>query len=63
MLTRAMSLEIVIGNPETLKQDPCWSKFIKYCEKNQALLGDTPMRAPKRGRDWEDYETTKRSRY
>jgi len=39
MLTRAKSLEIVVGNPDTLKQDPFWRKFINYCARNGAVNG------------------------
>lgn len=37
MLTRARSLMIVIGNPETLGLDPLWKKFIKFCRQNGAI--------------------------
>ncbi|XP_019539795.2 putative helicase MOV-10 [Aedes albopictus] len=37
MLTRARSLMIVIGNPETLRLDPLWEKFIEFCRQNGAI--------------------------
>jgi len=40
MLTRAKSLEIVVGNPETLNRDPFWRKFIEYCVWNGALINE-----------------------
>ncbi|XP_062564411.1 putative helicase MOV-10 [Armigeres subalbatus] len=38
-LTRAKALLIVIGNPETLQQDPNWFEFIRYCFKERAIRG------------------------
>lgn len=38
MLTRAKSLEIVVGNPETLKKDPFWNAFVEYCEDNRCVV-------------------------
>lgn len=38
-LTRAKALLIVIGNPETLQQDPNWFEFIRYCYDNGAIRG------------------------
>ncbi|XP_062551851.1 putative helicase mov-10-B.1 [Armigeres subalbatus] len=37
-LTRARSLMIVIGNMETLEQDPLWKKFIAYCGQNNTIV-------------------------
>ena len=37
MLTRAMSLLIVIGDPITLARDYHWRAFIKYCIENEAI--------------------------
>lgn len=37
-LTRARSLMIVVGNTETLQQDPLWKKFLDYCRKNGAIV-------------------------
>lgn len=39
-LTRAKYLMIVVGNPVTLLQDPCWAKFIGYCRNNGAFTGE-----------------------
>ncbi|XP_065080327.1 putative helicase MOV-10 [Ochlerotatus camptorhynchus] len=36
-LTRARSLMIVVGNPETLGQDPTWKQFIEFCRQNGAI--------------------------
>lgn len=38
MLTRAKSIEIVVGNPQTLKQDPVWCEFVDYCVSNGGLI-------------------------
>ncbi|XP_058835561.1 putative helicase MOV-10 [Topomyia yanbarensis] len=38
-LTRAKALMIVIGNPETLQQDPNWYEFIRYCYHQNAIRG------------------------
>ncbi|XP_058461673.1 putative helicase MOV-10 [Malaya genurostris] len=38
-LTRAKALLIVIGNPETLQQDPNWYEFIRYCFQQKAIRG------------------------
>lgn len=38
-LTRAKALLIVIGNPETLQQDPNWFEFIRYCYEKNAIRG------------------------
>ncbi|CAO1361286.1 unnamed protein product [Diamesa serratosioi] len=39
MLTRAKSMVIIVGNPETLQKDKMWRKFINYCENNNAFVG------------------------
>lgn len=36
-LTRARSLMIVVGNPETLRLDPTWKQFIEFCRENGAI--------------------------
>ncbi|XP_065080260.1 putative helicase MOV-10 [Ochlerotatus camptorhynchus] len=38
-LTRAKALLIVIGNPQTLQQDPNWFEFIRYCHAADAIRG------------------------
>lgn len=39
MLTRAKSLEIVIGNANTLNDDPdYWGAFVDYCRLNRAIV-------------------------
>lgn len=40
ILTRAQSLLIVIGNPETLQQDSLWKTFIHFCYQNNAIVGE-----------------------
>jgi helicase MOV-10 len=37
-LTRAQSLLIIVGNPETLQKSQIWSDFISYCKENRALI-------------------------
>ncbi|XP_029731593.1 putative helicase MOV-10 isoform X1 [Aedes albopictus] len=37
-LTRARSLLIVVGNAETLQQDPLWAKFVEYCRNHGAIV-------------------------
>jgi helicase MOV-10 len=37
-LTRAKALMIVIGNPETLKQDELWKRFVEFCVSNKAFI-------------------------
>lgn len=37
MVTRAISLLIVVGDHTTLQSDPNWAKMIKYCNENLAL--------------------------
>lgn len=38
MITRAISLLIIIGNRDTLEQDSNWKTVIDYVQKNQALV-------------------------
>jgi superfamily I DNA and/or RNA helicase len=38
-LTRAQSLMIVIGDPDLLKNDKNWFKFLVYVEKNENITG------------------------
>lgn len=38
-MTRAKALLIIIGNPQTLQQDPNWFEFIRYCYKASAIRG------------------------
>lgn len=40
MLTRAKSLLIIVGNPETLQKDALWRKFINFCSQNNAFAGE-----------------------
>lgn len=40
MLTRAKSLLIIVGNPETLQKDKLWKQFINFCSQNNALAGE-----------------------
>lgn len=39
-ITRAQALLIVIGNPDTLSLDKNWSKFIEFCDDNDAVIGE-----------------------
>ncbi|KAL3851912.1 hypothetical protein ACJMK2_015607 [Sinanodonta woodiana] len=39
-ITRAKALLVVVGNPDTLSQDPNWKKFIEYCHRNNSLIGE-----------------------
>jgi helicase MOV-10 len=39
-LTRAKSLLIIIGNSSTLQRCLIWNKFIAFCYKNRAVVGD-----------------------
>lgn len=39
-LTRAKCLLIIVGNSVTLQKCPIWNKFIAYCIKNHAIVGD-----------------------
>lgn len=41
-LTRAKSLLIVMGNPETLYRNHYWREFIRYCSANKAIVGWAP---------------------
>ncbi|CAO1439308.1 unnamed protein product [Diamesa serratosioi] len=41
-LTRAKSLLIVMGNPETLYRNHYWREFIRYCSRNNAIVGWAP---------------------
>lgn len=38
MITRAISLLIIIGNRDTLEQDPNRKTVIDYIQKNQAVV-------------------------
>ena len=38
-LTRAQALNIVVGNPSVLVQDPYWSRLLEYCADNDAYRG------------------------
>lgn len=40
MLTRAKSLLIIVGNPETLQKDKLWRQFINFCSQNNAFAGE-----------------------
>lgn len=42
-LTRAKALLIVIGNGETLQKNKLWYKFVNYCYKNDAMIGERFM--------------------
>jgi len=37
-ITRAQALLIIIGNPDTLFMDQNWTKFLKYCDDNNATI-------------------------
>ncbi|XP_065207853.1 uncharacterized protein LOC135836764 isoform X2 [Planococcus citri] len=39
-ITRAISLLIVIGNPDILQCDPNWRAFLKFCKDNSAFIGE-----------------------
>lgn len=38
MITRAISLLIIIGDHKTLNIDPNWQKLIERCNSNGALM-------------------------
>lgn len=38
MLTRAISLLIIVGNHEALQMDPNWAELINFCNENKALI-------------------------
>ncbi|CRK91068.1 CLUMA_CG004756, isoform A [Clunio marinus] len=40
-ITRAKSLLILIGNGDTLKQNPLWNSFLQFCEANDGCVGKT----------------------
>lgn len=40
ILSRAMSLLIVIGDPDVLSEDSDWQKFVIYCHSNNAFVGN-----------------------
>lgn len=40
MLTRAISLLIVVGNHEALDRDSNWEELIDHCNRNRALIRD-----------------------
>jgi hypothetical protein len=46
-LTRAKALQIIIGNPETLRMDKYWRKFIELCEQKNAVISETPIQFEK----------------
>lgn len=37
ILTRAISLFIIIGDASTLSEDENWLKFIEYCNDNDGI--------------------------
>lgn len=37
MITRAISLLIIVGDHESLQSDPNWAELITYCNENGAL--------------------------
>ena len=39
-LTRARCLLIIIGNSATLQRCQIWNKFVAFCFKNRAIVGD-----------------------
>jgi helicase MOV-10 len=39
-LTRAKALQIIIGNPETLRMDKYWRKLIEMCEQKNAVANE-----------------------
>ena len=40
-LTRAKCLMIIVCNPVTLQEDEMWRSFIEYCDRNNAIIGDS----------------------
>ena len=38
--SRAKSLLIVIGNPNVLVLDDTWKRFLRYCQNNNAAVGE-----------------------
>lgn len=47
MLTRAISLLIVVGHHESLETDPNWAQLIDYCIKNGALMREDKIIHPR----------------
>lgn len=47
MVTRAVSLLIVIGDHEALEQDHNWAEFIDQCNAKGALLRDNKTLHPR----------------
>lgn len=39
-ITRAKSLLIMVGNPETLMRNDLWNSFIHFCKANGAFCGE-----------------------
>lgn len=48
MITRAMNLLIVVGDPHTLRKDSNWSEFLNYCYKNDGFIQGTRKFQPSR---------------
>lgn len=38
MITRAIGLLVVVGDPNTLFTDDNWKEFVKYCFDNNAIV-------------------------
>ncbi|GAB1598137.1 putative helicase mov-10-B.1 [Argonauta hians] len=47
-LTRAKSLEIVVGNEIVLRQMPFWDRFISYCKENNSFINETELAKSKK---------------
>lgn len=41
-VTRAKALLIVVGNPNLLRYDEEWQRFIEYCQNNDGFRGPPP---------------------
>lgn len=38
-LTRAKGLMVIVGNPYTLSEDPCWNRILEFCIAKKAYRG------------------------
>lgn len=38
-LTRAKGLMVIVGNPYTLSEDPCWNRILEFCVAKKAYRG------------------------
>lgn len=47
MITRAISLLIIVGNHESLESDHNWAALIEHCNKNGALVRGNKVLYPR----------------